>query len=225
MPESNVAQWDASVLRAVTNAARRSYRAHRGYMEMDDLQQEGYLWVAEHPDIVTEWSMDGSREALGKLTFSLYRHMHQATMKERYRRTGSEPGDHFRYPISVIAELLPEVLDGPDAIDSSPSDLNGLIRANKPLSERGDRVAMVIDVAVGFDALSDEDKYLLREKYGNGGVTDEVLGIATDTPTRTVNYHVTRALRRIADQLGGEPFEGRRAVSNARAQFETRGQE
>jgi DNA-directed RNA polymerase specialized sigma24 family protein len=62
-------------------------------------------------------------------------------------------------------------------------------------------------------------------KYGDGGLTDERVAACLDLSQQTVNYRLHRALRRMGAALGGEPFEGRRAISNARAQFQTRHQE
>lgn len=215
----NMALWDESVLRAVTSAARRIEKQHAEYVEFEDLQQEGYLYIAAHQDKVAVL-VEGKN--LGYLQRDLFRAMHKYAMKQRYLKDGTKPGDYFLYPLAVLAELLPEVLDGPDAADTSPSDLNGQIRANKPLSERGDKAAMLADVQKAFASLDDDDRVLLREKYGDGGVTDEVLAMVTGLKQQTVNYRIHRALRRMAEFLGGEPWERRRAVSNARAQHETR---
>jgi DNA-directed RNA polymerase specialized sigma24 family protein len=93
------------------------------------------------------------------------------------------------------------------------------------VNERGDRAAMVCDVQIGYGSLDDDDKDLLALKYGDGGLTDERVAACLDLSQQTVNYRLHRALRRMGAALGGEPFEGRRAISNARAQFQTRHQE
>lgn len=222
MSDSNMTQWSETVLRVVSSAARRAARLHIGYAEYEDLQGEGYLWVAKNPDRV-QAHIDNKATYL--LSVDVYRVMHRYAMKQRYLKDGTQPGDYFLYPLAVIAELLPVVLDGPDATDHSPSDLNGRIRANKPLSERGDRAAMVADVQRAFSSLSDDDKELVRMKYGNGGVTDEVIAEALGKPQQTVNYQYRRALKRMAEFLGGEPWSRRKAMSNAKAQHITKEQE
>lgn len=222
MSDGNMTQWSETVLRVVSSAARRAARLHIGYAEYEDLQGEGYLWVAKNPDRV-QAHIDNKATYL--LSVDVYRVMHRYAMKQRYLKDGTQPGDYFLYPLAVIAELLPVVLDGPDATDSSPSDLNGRIRANKPLSERGDRAAMVADVQRAFSSLSEDDKELVRMKYGNGGVTDEVIAEALGKPQQTVNYQYRRALKRMAEFLGGEPWSRRKAMSNAKAQHITKEQE
>lgn len=222
MVDGNMAQWSDTVLRVVSTAARKAARLHIGYADFEDLQGEGYMWVARNPEKVQE-HLDNKATYL--LSVDVYRAMHRYAMKQRYLKDGTQPGDYFLYPLAVLAELLPIVLDGPDAVDSSPSDLNGRIRANKPMSERGDRAAMIADVQRAFAALSDDDKALVRMKYGNGGVTDEVIAEALGKPQQTVNYQYRRALKRMAEFLGGEPWSRRKAMSNAKAQHITREQE
>ena len=222
--DGNTALWDELVLRSVTAAARKALASHAGYVELEDLQSEGYLWVAEHPDQVVE-AVNGDRQQQSFLRTSLYRAMHKHCMRQRYLQDGTKPGDYFLYTPGILAELLPEALDGDDAVDSSPSDLNALIRASKPVNERGDRAAMVVDVQIGYASLDDDDQELIQLKFGDGGMTDERVAERLEVSQQVVNYRLHRALRRMGAALGGEPFEGRHAVSNARAQFVTRNQE
>lgn len=224
MVESNLSPFTDNVMRAVTSAARKAESVHRNYVDFDDLQSEGYIWIASHAEDVGAL-VESGKDGAAMLHSSIYRHMHKFAMKQRYLKDGTKPGDYFLYSTAVIAELMPEVLDGPDACDASPSDLNGQIRANKPVNERGDRAAMVADIQKAVKTLAEEDVALLREKFENGGVTEEVIAIAYGITQQAVNYRLTRVLKRISEWLGGEPFVGRRAISNARAQQETRQQE
>lgn len=216
------ALWDENVLRAISAAARKVASRHSGYVEVDDLQSEGYEWVLKHPDKMNGFLAE--EHGFGYLQVDLHQHMHKFAMKQRYLKDGTEPGDYFLYPLAVLADLLPVVLCGPDAVDVSPSDLNSKIRANRPVNERGDRAAMVADVQRAFKALDNDDKALLLEKYGPNGATDDVIGERMGKPQQTVNYQLHRALRRMAAFLGGEPWARRKAMSNARAQQETRDQ-
>lgn len=224
MVESNMYLWADPVLKTVASAARKAAKAHHGYVDYEDMQSEGYVYVGTHREEV-ERLTTGERVNLQLLYTSVYRHMHKYAMKQRYLKDGTTPGDYFLYSPAVISELLPEALDGVDAADSSPSDINGQIRANKPVNERGDRAAMVADIQQAYKALDEDDQALLSHKYRDGGVTDEVVALVYGKPQQTINYRLQRSLRRMAESLGGEPFEGRHAISNARAQQETRQQE
>lgn len=216
--------WSEPVLRTITAAARKVHHAHSAYLSTEDAQSEGYVWAGEHAADIENLLTQG-KSGIHMMQSSLYKHMHKVAMKERYRKDGTTPGDYFLYSTNVVAELLPEVLDGADAVDASPSDLNNLIRSHRPVNERGDRAAMVADIQKVFKRLDEADRALLHSKYGDGGLTDEVVAIQFDRTQQVINYQLARALRRVSELLGGEPATGRQAISNARAQQTTRDQE
>lgn len=218
---------DERVERSAHAVAKSVARRHIGYVEYEDLKQEAYLWMLTKPERVNKLLDAESPSVLNK---ALDRVMTKYAMRQRIEKDGTEHGDYFYYTETVVTELLPEALDGADAADSSPSDLNGRIRSGKPANERNDRAAMVADVQVAYSRLDDYDKHLIHSKFSGGGVTDEVLGALTGQPQQTVNYHVHRAIRRMVQALGGAPVEwdemkGRTAVSNARAIVDTKQQE
>ena len=216
-------QWSTSTLRAVRQAATRSHGAHRGFVEIEDLQQEGYLWCLSHPEHVERWDAEG-REGFAQLQQSLYHHMHRYTMRQRYEKDGTKPDDYYVYQIGVIAELMPDVLSDSPSYGSSSSDLNGLVKSGRSLAEGGDRMAMIADIKVGLSRLSEQDKELLIRRY-SPGADDQKLSEWYEIPVNALHKRVTRALRKIAKELGSEPVRRRRAMSNAQAQHITREQE
>jgi DNA-directed RNA polymerase specialized sigma24 family protein len=223
--DGNLTQWDDSVLRAVRQAAQRSYSTQRGYVELEDLQQEGYLWCLQNPGKVADWVEDG-RRGMAVLHTALYHHMHKYTMKERYRKDGTQPGDYYFYQRAVITELLPEAFEDEPNYGSSSSDLNATVRSGKPLSEGGDRMAMLADIRSALGALNPDELAIVRKKFGEGEVLpDEQLAQWFEIPLSTMNRRVNSALRKMARALGSEPVKGRRALSNAQAQHHTREQE
>lgn len=224
MADSNMSQWDDRVLRAVRRAATRSHAAQRGFVELEDLQQEGYLYVAENLARVNEYVENG-REGENILTTILYRAMHRYTMRQRYERDGTKPGDYFTYQYEVIRELLPEALDTDLSFTSSTSDLSG-VRSGKAPNEGGDRLAMLADVRAALSALQPTEQNLLRAKFGQGEVVPDVdLAVYYEVSTDSINRGVKRALRKMARFLGSEPLPRRMVMSNAQAQHVTREQE
>ena len=148
MVDGNMTQWDTHVLRAVRQASTRSYGAQRGYVDLDDLQQEGYLWVLANQEKVDGW-LDEGRDGFALLQHAIYQHLHKYTMKERYRKDGTEPGDYYNYRVVVIADLLPDVFNEEPSFGHSSSDLGTMIRSSKQPSEGGDRMAMIADIKAG----------------------------------------------------------------------------
>lgn len=221
----NLTQWDDNVLRAVRQAAQRSHAAQRGFVDMDDLMQEGYLYCLTNPDKVNEWVAAG-REGMAILNTALYHHMHVYTMKERYRKDGTQPGDYFFYQRAVILELLPEAFEDVANYGQSSSDLNATVRGSKPLSESGDRMAMLADIRSAIGSLSKDEYQIIRMKFGTGEVLpDEQLAQWFEVPLATMNRRVNRAVKKMARALGSEPVAGRRAMSNAQSQHVTKEQE
>lgn len=221
----NTSGWDDAVLRAVRQAAQRSYAAHRGFVDMEDLTQEGYLWCLTNPGKVSEW-VDSGREGMAILHTALYHHMHKYTMKERYRKDGTLPGDYFYYQRAVILELLPEAFDTEPNYGHSSSDLNAQVRGSKPLSEGGDRMAMLADIRSALGALSKDEYQIILMKFGTGEVLpDERLAQWFEVPLATMNRRVNRAIKKMAHHLGSEPVAGRKAMSNAQSQHITKEQE
>jgi hypothetical protein len=56
-----VAQWDDRLLRVVRMAAVRSHSAQRGFVELEDLQQEGYVYLLENWEQTQAWLDDGKQ--------------------------------------------------------------------------------------------------------------------------------------------------------------------
>ena len=217
---------DERVERSIHTVARSVATRHRGYVEYEDLKQEAYLWILSSAERVNKILDTDSKSYLNK---SIDRVMTRYAMKQRVARDGTEHSDYFHYTETVIVELMPEALDGPDAADSSPSDLNGKIRSNKPVNEGGDRLAMVADVQRGYQSLDEYDKHIIHTKFADGGMTDEMIAATMGVPQQTLNYHLHRAIKRMVSTLGGQPVEwddtkGRKAVTNARALYDTKEQ-
>jgi DNA-directed RNA polymerase specialized sigma24 family protein len=220
--DSNVSDFETVVLRAVRQAAQRSHGAQRGFVEKDDLVQEGYVYVLENYAKVKGWVETGD---VALLKHALYQYMHKFTMRQRYLKDGTEPGDYYVYQISVIEDLLPEALnDGPN-YGGSTSDLGTQVKSGKSLAEGGDRMAMIADIKAGMLALSEYERELIVLKYHGAGRSDHELAQWFERPEPTINKQIRSALRKMARRLGSEPVRRRKAISNAQAQHDTREQE
>jgi hypothetical protein len=222
---TGMSDWDERLLRAVRAAANRSSSAHRGFVEVDDLQQEGYMWILKHAEKANGWLEDG-RDGIRLLQHSLYQHMHQYTMRQRYLKDGTKPGDYYWYQLAVLEELLPDALHDEPLYGSQSSDINHGYRSHKPISEGGDRMAMIADVRAAFSSLPAEERLLIAVKFGEGEpVPDSKLAAMYATSPSSVSRMVRKALKRMAGSLGAEPVVKRRVMSNAQAQHETKEQE
>lgn len=212
---------DSEVQVLVTEAASIMQRKHDGYTDRDDLVQEGYLYLLEHPELLDEMS-DGSKKAYNLAAKSVRWAMDRYGMKQRMLKDGTQRDDYFRYTAGMVEELLAEALEGipymksPSAVDDAPS-------SGKSPSESGDRMAMAADIRQAFTRLRDKDQELLLEKFFGGDVSDEVLAITHEVTPNAIRMRVDRALVRLAKALNGDysPKEKRRVVSNQTAQVWT----
>ena len=204
-------------------------RQHRYLVPTDDLIQDGWEWVLRNSSKIDGWLEDDDSQkktaARRLLKSSLRVHLHNVVMKQRYEQTGCRPGDFYFYTPQVVEELLPEVLDGHSP--SSNTDMDVFVSKSRKPNEGFEREAMRADIQAAVASLSADDKRLLWDRYGAGGLDVSVIATSYDTTNRQVRYRVSRAINRIIRYLGGErPMRNRRkAQSNAAAQAQTRAQE
>ena len=222
MTDRKVTDFDTVVLRAVRAAAKRSYNAQRGFVEVDDLIQEGYVYILENYQRIKDWVESGD---IALVKDVLYKAMHRYTMKQRYLKDGTRAEDYYVYQFAVLEEILPDALSESPNYGTSSSDLNTVVKSGKSLAEGGDRMAMIADVKAALLVLTEQERELILRKFYGGGATDHELAQWYEVPEPTLNKQVRAALRKMARRLGSEPVTRRRAMSNAQAQHVTREQE
>ena len=216
--------FDERVMRAATRAARRVIVVNRRYVEYGDVLGELHLWLAKNVKYVAEWKEQGEH-GMNKLGVALYRAGHSYASRERVRRTGCEPGDFYYYTPAVLEELLPDVWTYEAWDGGSSSTEPDMPRGKSKPSERGDRRAMMIDIAYSVTTLDVEDQRFLRARYTEPTLTWEELGQRFGLTAEAARKKNERLLVKMVDRLGGEPplwRQGRRAQSNASAQVRTR---
>lgn len=214
--------FDERVLRACSRAARKVIVVNRRYVEYGDVLHELYVWVAANYDYVQRWKEQGTH-GMNKLFVALYREGHGFVARERVRRTGCQPGDFYYYTPAVLEELLPDVWEY-EAWDSSGSSEDPTMpRGKSKPSEKGDRRAMMIDIAYSVTTLEVEEQRFLRARYTEPTLTWDELGKRFEITGEAARKRNERLLEKMVDRLGGEPpvwRNSRRARSNASAQAE-----
>lgn len=212
------------VLRIASNAANKVVKQNRFVVEYDDVVSECWQWVAENKERVVEWIEDGGRHGQNKLSLTLYRVGRKYAIKERAARSGVSVADFYWYTPAVVEELLPDIFEYEDWVQSGNSGEEKVKGRSQP-SEGGNRTAMLIDVAAAYRTLSDEDKDLLRDRYGDGGVDVDVLAARMEITADGVRKKINRVVEKMVERLGGEPpfwQTGRRSKTNAHAQHDNR---
>jgi RNA polymerase sigma factor (sigma-70 family) len=226
---SNVAQEEI-VAKTITRAARKTYRVQRGYVDYEDLMQEGWLWVAENPERVEQWLEDDdtkNHRLAGSLLYGAIRpRMHRYAMKQRYLKDGTRPRDYQFYNRAMVEELLPEVLDGMVAGKSSSDMSDAQVRGTRAANEGWEREATVADLQSALKSLPLEDRKLLYNRFADGGVSTEVLATQLQVTQRSVQRRIESVIGKMINHLGGtDPTVRRKARSNSASQVATRRQE
>jgi DNA-directed RNA polymerase specialized sigma24 family protein len=189
--------------KVATGVARRIARIQNYYIEVDDIQQECYLWMVKNPERVYTWREEG-KKGKAKLGTALYRAGMRYVIRERVKRTGTESSDHAFYSEAVLHELLPDVFDYDSwSMESFMEDQER--KAPSRPSEGNTRLAMLVDVKFAVDALSEDDRGLLRDRFADGGMTVSALAAVHQTHETTIRRRIRNTLRKLADRLGGEP--------------------
>ncbi|HET7640134.1 MAG TPA: hypothetical protein VFK47_15515 [Ktedonobacteraceae bacterium] len=202
---------DEDINRALNGAATKVRSRFYGYVELDDLKQQGRLARLEHPIKFRRLAESGNY--LGTWQ-EFNRVMSAYANKERAAKTGYKAEDLFFYNKRLLRELIPAIL-------------NSWQTGNEFEHEYHDRSAWM-DVESGLQALTASDYQIIcwaflddpgeEAGYANVGAH---LGITSDAARQRVN----RILDHIRETLGGpNPFTRRRAVSNAAAMAKTRNQ-
>jgi RNA polymerase sigma factor (sigma-70 family) len=189
--------------KVATGVARRIARIQNYYVEVDDVQQECHLWMVKNPQRVYTWRQEG-KKGKAKLGTALYRAGMRYVIRERTKRTSSEPPDHAFYSEAVLHELLPDVFDYDSWVMESFSEDTERRAPSRP-SEGNTRLAMLVDVKFAVESLNDEDRNLLKDRFADGGLSVAALAATYDTHESTIRRRVRNTLRKLADKLGGEP--------------------
>lgn len=219
--------FDEKVMRACAKAARRVHVVNKRYVELGDVLQEMYIWVAKNAKYVNEWREQG-QHGTNKLGVALYRAGHSYVAHERARATGSSMSDFFWYTPAVLEDLLPDVWEYSSWEASNQVEADMPRNKAKP-GEGGNRRAMMIDVSYAIGTLPAEDQRLLRDRfYEHPDMSSEILGQQWNLTADGLRKRIDRILAKLVDRLGGEPpfWQGRRKVqSNAAAQANLRKQD
>lgn len=211
----------------LTQAAREVVRQFAGFVTLDDLQQEAFLWALANPKKVKEYLEDEDQKQGSRMLYAGVRNrLRWYATRQKAQASGYSPADLAYYSVDQIEkELLPAVFD-PEQWANPPKGEQDEVRSRRDPAHGGGWMAMLADVADAMGKLPARSRDMLRFKYGLGYRQVELASIF-EIAESSVSEALDRAVREIQHQLGGDRPEyeedeirigSRRVVPNTTAQ-------
>lgn len=199
MTEPETLDLDACIAGAAATIARRFY----GYVQAEDLRQEGHLWALEHPETVEAYEEhEEPKLAAWLLTRDLRAAMEMYARRERAAFLGYDASDEQFYSKSLIEAALPAALSGD--LSSPAQGLELGRKSGGPTSDGGDWQVIVMDVQMALTAagLTAEERDCLTHHYRDGEAQADIARLL-NTDQSSVSRALARGVRKVVNVLGG----------------------
>lgn len=178
------------------------FTKYKRFVSQEDLEQEGWLWVLEHPKLVLSFQeYESPKTAWYFLNKKLWSHMEKFARGERAQGLGYDPDDEQFYGTGMLNLVLPAVLNGDtDQPVTGPSEG----ASSTDPAEGGNWQAIVLDVRRAWLAagLTDDEREGMvmyhRDTMSQADIAEH-FGRDQSSVSRLLN----RAAGKIIDRLGG----------------------
>lgn len=209
----------------VERAAVTTVNKWPSYVDVDDVQQELWLWAYEKQASVEKAQKIDGWEA--KVYSTMLKVASATASKEDQNANGYTQDDTYVYSVAVIEVLLESAFVYEDW-QSFGTKGDGQPHAKGQVNETGDMIAMLSDVKAALAELRDEYREVLFYKYALSGTEElkaEMLGITRST----FSNRSGRAVKALRDGMGRvnpsdlrAGWDNRReAIGSERAQIQT----
>jgi hypothetical protein len=178
------------------------YKKKYPMVEIDDLQQEMYLWFVTHPKKFKEWSTLEEKDKDKLIAKSLRNQCLKYSEKEKAKVLGYDMTDLYYYDVSVIEAFLPSIIVESYEMPSKIKDLN-LKFSNGEISDGMNWLALRSDIAKGYYKLSEAKQNILRLRFMNEQAEWSDVAEEMGTTADGARMKVQRALASIVQNLGG----------------------
>ena len=174
-------------------------------VERQDIEQELWLWFAEHPNKIEEWLALPDQKDRDKLfARSLRNSALDYCIKEKAHKAGYSAEDNFWYNKQFIKLMIPAVLS--DDWTKLNNTLSNMGRGSQVLAESGNFMAFSSDIKVAFEKLNERERSLVKLFYGeqiDGAELHE--RIDSSKSQKAVMMEANRAVNKMVRILGGNP--------------------
>jgi len=182
------------------------YRSKYNMVDRADIEQELWLWFAEHPNNIARWKAEQDEKSCDKLIAKSLRNAAlDYCVKEKAVAEGYNATDNFWYSKDFVKMLIPGVLT--DNWEKLETAMTNMGRSTKAPSESGDWMAYGADIRHAFSKLTEVEQNLVFLFYAQD-VDSTQLHEVTDSDRPSVKataMAANRALNKIVRNLGGFP--------------------
>jgi len=171
-------------------------------VEVDDLQQQMYLWFVSHPKKYKEWQSFGEKDKDKLIAKSLRNQCLKYCEKEKSRKVGYDLADLYYYDVSVIETFLPSIIAESYEMPAKIKDLGNSVKSSE-ISDGMNWLALRADIAQAYYRLSEAKQNILRLRFSDPDMEWAKLAGELGTSPDAARMKVQRALASIVQSLGG----------------------
>lgn len=177
---------------------------HKKYpmVDVDDFQQEMYLWFVSHPRKFKEWTTLEQKDSDKLIAKSLRNQCLKFGEREKARSQGYDLSDLYYYDISVVEAFMPSIITESYEMPAKIKDLGNQVKSGE-ISDGMNWLALRSDIAKGYYKLSEAKQNILITRFANEQADWSVLGQEWGTSADGARMKVQRALASILQNLGG----------------------
>jgi hypothetical protein len=180
------------------------YRNKYNMVERADIEQELWLWFAEHPNNIARWKIEQDQKSSDKLIAKSLRNAAlDYCVKEKAVAEGYNATDNFWYSKDFVKMLIPGVLT--DNWEKLETAMTNMGRSTKAPSESGDWMAYGADIRHAFSKLTEVEQNLVFLFYAQDVDSTQLHeDTNSERPTaKATAMAANRALNKIVRNLGG----------------------
>jgi len=171
-------------------------------VDIDDFQQEMYLWFVSHPRKFKEWTTLEQKDSDKLIAKSLRNQCLKFGEREKARSQGYDLSDLYYYDISVVEAFMPSIITESYEMPAKIKDLGNQVKSGE-ISDGMNWLALRSDIAKGYYKLSEAKQNILITRFANEQADWSVLGQEWGTSADGARMKVQRALASILQNLGG----------------------
>ena len=178
------------------------YKRKYPIVEVDDLQQEMYLWFVTHPKKFKEWETLEQKDRDKLIAKSLRNQCLKYCEKEKARTGGYELSDIYYYNSAVVEVFLPTIIAESYEMPSKLKDLGNQTKSNE-VNDGMNWLVLRSDIARAFYHLPEAKQNILRLRFSNPDAQWATVAEEMGTTLDGARMKIQRAIASLIQSIGG----------------------